>query len=89
MKIIADTHIYYYLGSDESLFDKVKWEPICPTFINILELSKTHNLINRQEYVREAIRKLFNYKNEVIFEPPFIHVAKLYGEYDYNPWEQF
>ncbi|MCW3117513.1 MAG: hypothetical protein JWM28_1595 [Chitinophagaceae bacterium] len=89
MKIIADTHIYYELGQNKELFEKVKYEPISPTFINILELSKTHNLVNKPDYVRDAIRSLFNFKNEVIYEPPFVHLAQLYAEYYYDPVSEF
>jgi hypothetical protein len=28
MKIIADTHIFYYLGQDAGLYDKVSAEPV-------------------------------------------------------------
>lgn len=89
MKIVADTNIYYYLGQDKSLFEKVKNEQICPTFINILELSKTKNLIDKEELVREAVRKIFHFKDYVIYEPPFIHIAQLYQDFEYDPVKEF
>ena len=84
MKIIADTHIWYYLGQDENLFKKVKDEPIAPTFINIYELCKSENLIDRGDLVKHAIQKLFHFKTNVIYEPPFVYVAKLHKQYDFD-----
>ena len=43
MKVISDTNIWYYLGKDDLLYGKVKTEPICPTFVNIYEVSKSDN----------------------------------------------
>jgi hypothetical protein len=89
MKIIADTHIYYYLGAEPELYVKVKGELVSPTFLNIVELCKTENLIDREEYVREAVRKIFSFKHLVTLEPPFIHIAKMHCDYDYDPIERF
>ena len=84
MNIIADTNIWYGLGQENELFEKVKAEPICPTFPNIHELSKSENLIDKEELSRSAIRMLFKFKDNVIYEPPFIHLAKLNQEYEYD-----
>lgn len=67
MKIIADTNIWYYLGKDNSLFEKVKAEPICPTFVNIYELSKSDNILNHEKLSRLAIQRLFAFKSNVIY----------------------
>ena len=45
MKIIADTNIWYGLGQDKKMFEKVRKYFICPTFANIHELSKSENLL--------------------------------------------
>lgn len=84
MKIIADTNIWYGLGQEEELFEKVKNENICPTFVNIHELSKSENLIDKEHLSRAAIRKLFHYKEKAIFQPPFIYVAQLHQKYQYD-----
>lgn len=85
MKIIADTNIWYYLAQDPNLFEKVKDMPINPTFINIYELSKSDNILNKEDLAREAIRKLFAFKSKAIFEPPFVYLARLHKEFDFNP----
>ncbi|NTW31784.1 MAG: hypothetical protein HGB12_04035 [Bacteroidetes bacterium] len=77
MKIIADTNIWYNLAQDKDPFSKVSEIQICPNHINIIELCKTDNVIKREELVREVIRAIFHYKNNVIYEPPFIHIAQL------------
>jgi hypothetical protein len=84
MKIIADANIWYGLGQEEDLYKLVKSEPICPTFPNIHELSKSENLIDKEDLSRGAIRMLFKFKENVIYEPPFIHLAKLHQEYYYD-----
>jgi hypothetical protein len=89
MKIIADTHIFYYLGDGSIPIEAYKTEPIAPTFINILELSKTYNLIKNPEYVRKAIRKIFDYQDNVIYEPPFLYLAGVYCNYPYDPIKEF
>ena len=76
MKIIADTNIWYGLGQEKELYEKVKEYPINPTFVNIHELSKSENLIDKEELSRSAIQMLFKFKENVIYEPPFIHLTK-------------
>lgn len=85
MKIIADTNIWYYLSQEVQLLEKSLQLPIYPTFINIYELSKSHNLIDNEELSRAAIRMLFKFQKNVILESPIIHITKLHQEYDYNP----
>lgn len=84
MKIIADANIWYGLGQEKELYELVKSEPICPTFPNIHELSKSENLIDKEDLSRSAIRMLFKFKENVIYEPPFIHLAKLHQKYEYD-----
>lgn len=84
MKIIADANIWYGLGQDNDLFEKVKKEPIAPTFANIHELSKSENLIDKEELSRSAIQMLFKFQQNTIYEPPFIYLAKLKQEFKYD-----
>lgn len=88
MKIIADTNIWYYLGQDTDLSEKVKDEPISPTFVNIYELSKSDNILNNEELSRKAIQKLFAFKSNVIYEPPFIYVAQLHNDLEFDPMQE-
>lgn len=84
MKIVADTHIWYYMGDDEDLFKRVKSCHIAPTYINIFELSKSENLIDKEEYSRAAIRKLFAFRQNAMLEPPFIYLAKMHNNFHYD-----
>lgn len=84
MKIIADTNIWYGLGQDENLYKKVEKLSIFPTFANIHELSKSENLIDKEELSRSSIQMLFKFKQNAIYEPPFIYVSKLKQKYNYN-----
>jgi hypothetical protein len=88
MKIIADTNIWYYLGKDKELFEKVMTEPICPTFVNIYELSKSDNILNNEELSRLAIQRLFAFRSNVIYEPPFIYTAKLHNDLEFDPLKE-
>ena len=88
MKIIADTNIWYYLGDNAELFDKAKDEPIAPTFVNIYELSKSDNILNNEDLSRKAIQKLFAFKSNVIYEPPFVYIAQLHNQFEFDPMEK-
>lgn len=84
MKIIADTNIWYGLGQDKKLFEKVSKDAISPTFANIHELSKSGNLLDKEELSRSAIQMLFKFKENTIYEPPFIYLARLKQDYEYD-----
>ena len=84
MKIIADTNIWYGFSQDKKLFEKFHKEPISPTFANIHELSKSENLIDKEDLSRSAIQMLFKFKENVIYEPPFIYLAQLKQEFKYD-----
>lgn len=49
-RIIPDTNIWYLLGRDNDVFEKVKDKTICPNYVNITELSNTGNLVKRRFY---------------------------------------
>jgi hypothetical protein len=84
MKIVADTNVWYYLGDDEALFEKVKNEPICPNHINLIELCSSENLVNKEELVRRAVQKIFYFQENTIFEHPFVSIGQLNCKYDYD-----
>lgn len=77
MKIIVDTHIWYYLGNGKIDPKDIDGLELIVTFNNIMELSKTHNIVDNYDYTRNAIIAIFKYKSQVIYEPPLIHLAKL------------
>jgi hypothetical protein len=83
-KIILDTMIWYLLGRDQNVFEDVKKMNISPNYINILELCNTRNLINIEDSVRNAIRKLFRFQEYAIFEPPFLYVVNKHDDYVIN-----
>ena len=84
MKIVADTNIWYYLGQAPKLFDKVKNEPIAPTFVNIYELSKSKNIVDKENLSRAAIQKIFAFRDNVIYEPPFTYISKLHNDIKFD-----
>lgn len=83
-RIIPDTNIWYLLGRDNDVFEKVKDNTICPNYVNITELSNTGNLVIKEDSTRNAIRKMFHFQKHTIFEPPFVHVAQLVNKYTFN-----
>lgn len=85
MKIIADTNIWYYLGQKVIRYESIMNQPIRPTFVNIFELSKSHNLLDKEDLSRSAIQMLFKFRERVIYEPPFIYLAKLHQDYIFDP----
>lgn len=77
MKIIADANIWYYLGQHSELYESVKDKPIAPTYLNLYELSKSENVIIREEFSRSAIQMLFKFQKYLIPERPFVYISKL------------
>lgn len=83
-RIIPDTNIWYLLGRDNILFEKVKNERICPNYVNIVELANTGNIVRKENSVRHAIQKMFCFQEYAIFSPPFVHIAQLINDYEYD-----
>ncbi len=69
--------MWYYFGQDPSLLNIAKKPPIFPTFVNIYELCRSDNIVHKTEYSREAMRLLFHFSQNAIYEPPFLYLAKL------------
>jgi hypothetical protein len=89
MRIIVDTNIWYKLACNESLLNLVKDKQLCPNHINIIELCVTKNLIKEENLTRKAIQIMFHFKENVIYEPPFIHLAMLTNkDLTYNAAEE-
>jgi hypothetical protein len=81
VNIITDTNIWYSLGRDNALLEKVRGLPITPSFVNLRELTKTGAMVEREESVRAAIQAMLQFRGRFILEPPFIHLAKLCKEF--------
>jgi ribosomal small subunit protein bTHX len=74
-RVIADTNIWYKLGDNQELFDKVK-ETIYPVYNNLWELSATGRLYSAPEKVRNAIRKIMLCSKRMIIEEPLTYLIK-------------
>jgi hypothetical protein len=74
-RIIADTNIWYKLGDNQTLFDKVKDE-LCPTYNNLWELSNTRRLNTSPEKARNAIRKVMLCSKRMILYEPLKYLTK-------------
>jgi len=78
MKVICDTHIWYYLGDGSISSDSIDNEnKLVATFVNIDELARTHNHLTDFEKVRAAIQALFKNQSQVIYEQPLGYLKKL------------
>jgi hypothetical protein len=64
-KIITDTNIWYKLGRNGELFEKVKEKNLCPNYVNLIELSNTGNIMEKEESIRCAIQKIFRYYSSI------------------------
>jgi hypothetical protein len=80
MKIVTDTNKFYDLGTDTALLQNVSQEPITPTFISLKELTTTGRMLENEGDVRQAIRAMLRFENNMIVEPPFLFLAKVYRE---------
>lgn len=74
-RIIVDTNIWYDFTDNPELFGKIKKE-ITPTYISLSELCNTGNLNGKPIEVRNAIRRIMDCQQRMIFEPPMPYLIK-------------
>ena len=74
-RIIVDTNIWYQLGKDDVLFNKVK-DKLTPTYNNLWEMSNTGKLHNQQDMVRNGIRKAILCSKRMICIEPVRYLIK-------------
>jgi len=79
MEIIADTNIWYNIGSGQIVPAVIcEGKKLIATFNSIDEFSRTTNLIERPDDTRNAIQSMFKLSNKhAIFEPPLFYLRKL------------
>lgn len=82
MKIIIDTNIWYDLYDDKSLLKDINPLLITPNFLNYFEIIKNKNIVSNQIKSSWILKKMDDF--QILFEPPFVHIAKLYKFYHYN-----
>ena len=78
-RIIVDTNIWYQLGKDEVLFDKVK-DQLTPVYNNLWEMSNTGALYDRPDMVRNGIRKAMLCSKRMILTEPLKYLAQRANE---------
>lgn len=74
-RIIVDTNIWYDFADNPELFERLKSE-ITPTYITLSELCNTGNLNGKPIEVRNAVRRMMECQNKMIFEPPMPYLIK-------------
>ena len=88
MKVIADTNVWYNMGQNTAIYNKVKDLPITPTYLTIYELSTSEKVTSNEDSVRTAIQMLFRFQQYLIIEPPFTHISKLSSTCDFSETEK-
>lgn len=74
-RIIVDTNIWYQLGKDDALFNKVK-DKLTPVYNNLWEMANTGALYERPDMVRNGIRKAMLCSKRMIITEPLRYLAK-------------
>lgn len=82
MKIILDTNIWYDIENNEIFKKQDLTDKIAVTFLNYFELIKKPRISKDPDFFRKIFLKMAEY--EQIFEPPFVHIAKIHKFYHYN-----
>lgn len=78
MKVICDTHIWYYMGAGSINVASINSDiELIATYVNIDELSRTPHLIKNVAIVRDAINAIFQNNSHVYFEPPLAYLKQL------------
>ena len=77
-RIIADTNVWYQLGSDELLFDRVS-SKLVPVYNNLWEMSTTGMLHDKVKIlkVRNGIRKMMLCQERMILMEPLRYLIAL------------
>lgn len=77
-RIIADTNVWYQLGSDELLFDRVS-SKLVPVYNNLWEMSTTGMLHDKVKIlkVRDGIRKMMLCQERMILMEPLRYLIAL------------
>lgn len=74
-RIIVDTNVWYQLGKDDVLFNKVK-DKLTPIYNNLWEMSNTGALYNKLDMVRNGIRKVMVCSKRMIITEPLKYLIK-------------
>lgn len=74
-RIIVDTNIWYQLGKNEELFNKVK-DKLTPVYNNLWEMANTGALHDRPDMVRNGIRKAMLCSKRMILTEPLRYLTK-------------
>lgn len=78
MKVICDTHIWYYMGAGSINVASINSDiELIATYVNIDELSRTPHLIKNVAIVRDAINAIFQNNSHVYFEQPLAYLKQL------------
>ena len=74
-RIIVDTNVWYQLGKDDVLFNKVR-DKLTPIYNNLWEMSNTGALYNKLDMVRNGIRKVMVCSKKMIITEPLKYLIK-------------
>ena len=74
-RIIVDTNVWYQLGKDDVLFNKVR-DKLAPIYNNLWEMSNTGALYNKLDMVRNGIRKAMVCSKKMIITEPMKYLIK-------------
>ncbi|WP_223557925.1 hypothetical protein [Chryseobacterium lathyri] len=82
MKIILDTNIWYGLFENRNLLKDLDQSLVTPTFLNYFEIIKKRSVVSNPLRSRWIFNKMDEF--QILFEPPFVYIAKQYQFYHYK-----
>lgn len=83
-RIVADTNIWYYLGSNKPLFSKLK-DQLTPTYVSLWELCNTGILKSDPLRVQNACRRILEAQKNMIYEQPVRYLIKSCNKRKFKP----
>jgi hypothetical protein len=83
-RIVADTNIWYYLGSNKALLSKLK-DQLTPTYVSLWELCNTGILKSDPLRVQNACRRILETQKNMIYEPPLRYLIKSCNKKKFKP----
>jgi len=82
MDIICDTNVWYNIANGSIAVDELDKINLYPTFINLIELSRTPYILKNLSLVQEAVKSMYKYHSSIFEINPFEYIIlKQYADY--------
>ncbi len=86
-KTICDTNIWYDISNGEIHQDEIDDKSLIGTSVNIIEISKTPNLISDTELVISAVKSMYSFNHAIMAHNPIEHLIAIFNPEYIPEWK--